>query len=143
MSTTDFCNSNWPYTDAQYADGVKSFPTVNAEVLLYMSDEWDVYHAWIDGQASNSVYANVPELTQSVLSAFQYRMDNYDGFAIRIKVNIDTIDAQDEGAAFCMYREQYNLGDVDDDGDFDLEDEEPVLQSGDEFELGEKRQRKK
>ena len=33
--------------------------------------------------------------------------------------------------------------DLPEDLEFDLEDEEPVLQSGDEFELGEKRQRKK
>ena len=32
------------------------------------------------------------------------------------------------GAAFCIYREQYNLGDIDDDGDFDMEDEEPGIQ---------------
>lgn len=92
-SITDFCNADWTPTELQETELVKSFPTVNVEILLYVNPEYDDYVSWLNNGAQNAVDENTAELTANVLSSFVTNIDSYDGSAIRIKVSHDTINA--------------------------------------------------
>ena len=49
MSSTvsNFQNTAWVVTDLQSTEGLKSFPTVNADITLYQNDEFEAYVDWL------------------------------------------------------------------------------------------------
>ena len=66
----NFQNTAWVITDLQSTEGLKSFPTVNADITLYQNDNFEAYVDWLAVGAETFVGDTVP-LTQNNLSSFR------------------------------------------------------------------------
>ena len=69
-AVSNFQNTAWVVTDLQSTEGLKSFPTVNADITLYQNDEFEAYVDWLAVGAQTFVTDTAP-LTQNNLSSFR------------------------------------------------------------------------
>jgi len=52
---------------------------------------------------------DVTDLSSNYLSQFKSNIEQYDGWAIRVKAQHETIDVQGESAAFCIHMEEVGI----------------------------------
>ncbi len=67
MSVTSFKNQDWDIAkDAAW----REFPSLNTQISLYQSTEFEPYVLWLKNTASSFVKASEPELTSNKLANF-------------------------------------------------------------------------
>lgn len=108
MSRHTFEPENFTWDEKSPTFGKQTYSAVGIDIILYDNTEYDIYRAWLNGDAVQFIEpSGANQLTSYYLNLFSGKFDSYHKRCMQVTVSFNPIQAQGAEGGFCLYIEKW------------------------------------